>query len=97
MQLGMKVDPRSLPTFSARSEAAQYLYPKLSYTTTDSKWSAGYVGRHWASGCVVSADTNLVILPTSFEGILYLAFTPNPCAVWVWCFGQCRFMLPLHL
>lgn len=63
MQLCVKVDPRSLPTFGARSEAAQYLCPKLSYTTTDSKWSAGYVDRHWTSGCVVSTDTNLVILP----------------------------------
>lgn len=48
----MKVDPRSLPTFGARSEAAQRHCPKLSYTTTDSKWSAGYVDRHWTAGCV---------------------------------------------
>lgn len=78
MRLGMKVDPRSLPTFGARSEAAQFLCPKLSYIiTADSKWSAGYVDRHWTSGCVVSTDTNLVILPTSFKGVLYVALNPE--------------------
>lgn len=87
----MKVDPRSLPTFGARSEAAQFLCSKSSnIITIDSKWSAGYVDRHWTSGCGVSTDTNLVIIAHFVQKLSLRCFHSEPMP-------DMRVVLPMSL